>query len=291
MPARHPLRWLAGAAMARLDAGWVPPPVVADLEVAEGGLAPERWVALLRELPQLWALRLRGPDPLGWTPLPEVMGVAPATADVVVYAPVPRPERIGPTLAAHPRAEVRLVVTPENLEEVRRTVAAVDSARISLHVELTQATLPVWRELRRGPTPVHLGLPAPSLPPEQAREPLPPAAHALREALLTPRRGGPRGLVAWPAWWAWSRAVAGALAPEVRPFPCRQLRDLLTVRADGSVVRCLADGDRMVSLAGYDLPEAWYGSRATAFRARVDACPGCRQVGVRAASALLRGAP
>lgn len=86
-----------------------------------------------------------------------------------------------------------------------------------------------------------------------------------------------------------SRGLRRQLADEVRPFGCRELRELAYVLPSGDVVRCGMDHRPVGNLAHQDLATVWASPAAREARARVDACPGCHQASIEILSRLYGG--
>lgn len=72
-------------------------------------------------------------------------------------------------------------------------------------------------------------------------------------------------------------------------FVCRELRDLLYLLPDGSVVRCGMDHEPIGNVRSQNFDEIWFGDSMEKYRKKVDDCPGCLQASVQILSRVYGG--
>ena len=72
-------------------------------------------------------------------------------------------------------------------------------------------------------------------------------------------------------------------------FVCRELRDLLYLLPDGSVVRCGMDHEPIGNVRSQNFDEIWFGDGMEKYRKKVDDCPGCLQASVQILSRVYGG--
>ncbi len=72
-------------------------------------------------------------------------------------------------------------------------------------------------------------------------------------------------------------------------FTCRELRDLLYMLPNGSVVRCGLDHRPIGNVREQSFDDIWFGEAIKPFRKSVDDCPGCMQTSVKILSRLYGG--
>lgn len=72
-------------------------------------------------------------------------------------------------------------------------------------------------------------------------------------------------------------------------FPCRELRDLLYLLPNGDVVRCGLDHEPIGNVRQQAFDDIWFGERMSAYRQKVDDCPGCMQASIQILSRMYGG--
>jgi MoaA/NifB/PqqE/SkfB family radical SAM enzyme len=89
--------------------------------------------------------------------------------------------------------------------------------------------------------------------------------------------------------WQTKRTFHTQLFSGAQRFHCRELRDLIYLLPNGSLVRCGLDHEPIGNLRTQRFDDIWYGKEIEHFRKKVKECPGCLQASVQILSRLYGG--